>query len=612
MLAKVTDRRGDGRTSFKSLLAYITRVDGDMSALNPDADVQTNCLSLATAAAEMRAVADRNSRVHDPVYHVVLSWQDGEHPDNAQMFAAGEAALAAIGMQDHQYVFAIHRDTGNAHLHLMVNRVHPETGRAMHPGLSYLKLDRCMRELELAQGWAYDRGAYAVVERGGQPVVERVKRIREAPAMPSAARDMEAHADEQSLFTYASGDPKRDVLALLKRPDVTWQDMHSTLAKHGLELRIKGQGLGVYAKDHNGLTPVKASSLHESLGKGKLEKRFGPYEPPIRAIGLTDADQIYVPTRELPNEDEAPRGDPLQDQRRAEQRAARVRLREDVRARYEAWRDGVLKDMHREGARRRETERAEYQVVLARHQATRAAIRASGLPGLTRKAMYSVSAFERARDLETLKEAQRTRREVRSRPLTYREWIEEQAQRGDEGAISQLHGWYYGKKRGRGPMHRPIEPVRQDRWQGFTTLETGDIDPAAPGRVLKQMRWQVDRETGDVQYYQHDQHVFTDSGRRIAFRAQQPAQDAVLAGLLLARQKFGAPLNVVGEADFREKIVQMAVEHQLDVRFGDPVLEAQRQALEQARQQAGQQTRPQAPMPARTRPVERDEPAPER
>ncbi len=209
------------------------------------------------------------------------------------------------------------------------------------------------------------------------------------------------------------------------------------------------------------------------------------------------------------------------------------------------------------------------------------------------------------------------RREVRSRPLTYREWIEEQAQRRDEGAISQLHGWYNGhmsgKQRGRGHMHRPIAPVGRDRWQGFMASESADIDPAAPGHVLKQMRWQVDRETGDVQYYQHDEHVFTDSGRRIAFSAQQPRQDAVLAGLLLARQKFGAALNVAGDADFKTKAVQLAVEHQLDIRFGDPVLEAQRQALELARKQTEDALRqPPTPTPARARPIEPDEPGPER
>ncbi|KLU25097.1 hypothetical protein EOS_16545 [Caballeronia mineralivorans PML1(12)] len=99
MLAKVTDRRGDGRTSFRSLLAYITRTTGGIPDRDPGVDTenfQTSCLSLATAAAEMRAVAKRNARVRDPVYHVILSWQQGEEPTNTQMYDAGEAALAVV------------------------------------------------------------------------------------------------------------------------------------------------------------------------------------------------------------------------------------------------------------------------------------------------------------------------------------------------------------------------------------------------------------------------------------------------------------------------------------------------------------------------------------
>ncbi len=50
MLAKVTNRRGDGRTSFRSLIAYITRTTGVILSRGADAhaeNIQTSCLSLA-------------------------------------------------------------------------------------------------------------------------------------------------------------------------------------------------------------------------------------------------------------------------------------------------------------------------------------------------------------------------------------------------------------------------------------------------------------------------------------------------------------------------------------------------------------------------------------
>ncbi len=57
-----------------------------------------------------------------------------------------------------KYVIAVHGDTANAHLHVAVNRVDPETYRAVSPFRDYIQLDRAMREIELAQGWSHDRG----------------------------------------------------------------------------------------------------------------------------------------------------------------------------------------------------------------------------------------------------------------------------------------------------------------------------------------------------------------------------------------------------------------------------------------------------------------------
>jgi hypothetical protein len=151
MLAKIPKKHSDERSSFRLLIEYVTRADDGHAS---EIEAFTNCLSLDTAHAEMRAVADRSARVRDPVFHFVISWRESEQPNRAQVFEAGRAALDALGMapDEHQHVFAIHRDTDNVHLHVIVNRVNLETGRAVHPGLSYLKLDRCMRELELRQG----------------------------------------------------------------------------------------------------------------------------------------------------------------------------------------------------------------------------------------------------------------------------------------------------------------------------------------------------------------------------------------------------------------------------------------------------------------------------
>ncbi|CAM2194909.1 Relaxase/mobilization nuclease [Paraburkholderia kururiensis] len=566
MLAKIPPKRGDACSSFRSLIAYVTRT-GEAQAAG--IGTFTNCLSLETAHAEMHAVADRSARVRDPVFHFVISWRAGEQPEPEQVFEAGRAALEALGMPPdaHQHVFAIHRDTGNVHLHVVVNRVSIETGRAVHPGLSYLKLDRCMRELELRQGWQPDRGPYAVVERDGQPVVERDRTHREAPpARPSRARDMEAFTGMESLATYVSGEPERDVLAALKRSDATWQDVHEALARHGLELRVKGQGLAIHAKDRDDLTPVKASSVHEQLGRGRLEKRLGPWVGPMRMIRVSNAGRRYV-EREI-------------DETRAARREARAHMRAELRAWYE--RDHTQQGREFDTARQqmRARHRHDYRALLERHRRVRERIRGSGMTPADRKAAYSVSAFERARELEALREQQREEHEALTRPQTYREWVEMRAGEGDGAAIAQLRGWAYAARRRR---KQPVEPERRNRITGLS----GDPDPLPPKRaqVLENWTWRVDTTTGNVDYLRDGTRRFTDEGWGVVFDSNDARWDTMLAGLLLARQKFGSHIDVTGSEDFRERTAVLAVAYRLDVTFGDDALEARRLLLAQVQAQ---------------------------
>lgn len=93
----------------------------------------------------MLAVAEANPRVKDPMYHVIISWPASEKPTDAQAFESGVYAMEAVGMAGHQYVFAIHRDTDNVHLHMAVNRVNPDTLKAVYPDRDFYKLDRAMR-----------------------------------------------------------------------------------------------------------------------------------------------------------------------------------------------------------------------------------------------------------------------------------------------------------------------------------------------------------------------------------------------------------------------------------------------------------------------------------
>ncbi|WP_149028534.1 relaxase/mobilization nuclease domain-containing protein, partial [Salmonella enterica] len=111
-----------------------------------------NCTSLETAAADMEYIARQAHYAKDdtdPVFHYILSWQSHESPRPEQIYDSVRHTLKSLGLADHQYVSAVHTDTDNLHVHVAVNRVHPETGYLNRLSWSQEKLSRACRELEL-------------------------------------------------------------------------------------------------------------------------------------------------------------------------------------------------------------------------------------------------------------------------------------------------------------------------------------------------------------------------------------------------------------------------------------------------------------------------------
>ena len=82
------------------------------------------------AAFQMNLVAGGNHRIVRPCRHLVLSWGDGENPTDRNALAAARLVMREMGWQQHQYVLAVHRDRRNVHVHVVINRVHPLTGKA--------------------------------------------------------------------------------------------------------------------------------------------------------------------------------------------------------------------------------------------------------------------------------------------------------------------------------------------------------------------------------------------------------------------------------------------------------------------------------------------------
>ena len=106
----------------------------------------------ALKAAAGIASTGRKSAAH--VYSYSLAW----HPDEAasltraDMVKAADATLEALGAERMQAVLVCHRDTKHPHVHVIINRVDPETGKMLATSNDFRKLDAWAREYERGRG----------------------------------------------------------------------------------------------------------------------------------------------------------------------------------------------------------------------------------------------------------------------------------------------------------------------------------------------------------------------------------------------------------------------------------------------------------------------------
>lgn len=113
----------------------------------------------ATQLKEVAGLKATGRKSENPVYHFSLNWEPGETVPHQEMVATAKSALAALGYENHEAVLAVHTDKPHQHIHVVVNRINPETGKTHNPNNDY----------EALQRWAYqyekDRGRVVCLDR---------------------------------------------------------------------------------------------------------------------------------------------------------------------------------------------------------------------------------------------------------------------------------------------------------------------------------------------------------------------------------------------------------------------------------------------------------------
>lgn len=214
------------------------------------------------APALMRATAMKSKRVQRPVYHFVISWHKNEAPTQDMMRQVAHTTLDDIDLADYQSIMIAHHDKEHRHVHIIVNRVHPETGVAWRTSNDYQRIEISLRKQSESLGLEIVPGRHL------DPELSKDKpRRTKTPELRKAKREDKTPRPQWSKELIAE---RRDVIRFLIDTVTSWDELHHALKPLGLTLERKGQGI-VFA-DHHG--DMKLSALGKTYRLADLEARY--------------------------------------------------------------------------------------------------------------------------------------------------------------------------------------------------------------------------------------------------------------------------------------------------------------------------------------------------
>lgn len=255
MIAKHVPMRSLAKSDFAELVEYITDEQDKAERLGQITATNCEAATMQAVIGEVLATQRQNTRAAgDKTFHLLVSFRPGERPIPETLKAIEERICAGLGYGDHQRVSAVHHDTDNLHLHIAINKIHPERHTMHEPFQSYRTLAELCVALERDHGLEKDN------HQSRRSVAE------------GRAADMERHAGVESLVSWV----RRECLEEMRGAQ-SWTELHQMMKENGLQLRERGNGLVVAAEDG---TQVKASTIARELSKPGLEARLGPFEAP--------------------------------------------------------------------------------------------------------------------------------------------------------------------------------------------------------------------------------------------------------------------------------------------------------------------------------------------
>jgi hypothetical protein len=207
----------------------------------------------------VEAVQAQNTRAGKArTYHLVISLHPKDRSlDRRELRRVVEHLVDVLGFSEHQYITARHNDKDHEHIHVAINKIHPETFRMHSPAWDHQKLFTAGRVLEMELGLTPLRTV-----------------ARERENLPERAADCEAHQGIDSFARWA----RKTLAPALRATELrSWDDLHSVSGRYGVVVRLHGNGL-VFEDAEQGIR-VKASCVGRNFSKARLCKQLGDFRP---------------------------------------------------------------------------------------------------------------------------------------------------------------------------------------------------------------------------------------------------------------------------------------------------------------------------------------------
>lgn len=255
--------------NFRGLLRYLH--EGRQGEENPHRVVWSEARNLpgtdpSMVAGIMKATTSLAQRASRPVYHLPISWPPDEQPPKEVQIQVAETLLEDLGLSEHQHLIVAHDDGDCPHIHVVVNTVHPETGRVWNAWRDVYRimesLERQERELGLR-----------IVDRPDLEEHRTGKKDPDRQKNPTRGERLRAKREGDTPLAKWSEIKMREIRTGIRdhfRDATSWAELEARLARHNLSLQQAGQGFRITDGKHF----MTLSKIGKHARQDRLENRF--------------------------------------------------------------------------------------------------------------------------------------------------------------------------------------------------------------------------------------------------------------------------------------------------------------------------------------------------